>query len=254
MKAPRLCHKCDKPVSSQSKTGYCRSCFARMNGSDRYSHAKSTATIKRRLLSDPEFAQAHRERAKRNANTPAALAYKRTVCADRMRDPEVRKKALARARATRRSHVPAHLWEDYWKLCRRGFKKAEALEIVLGQFRRDDPQAAAEWDAKQRVVTELPTRFSGWRKTIADVAEAFGLTFADVATGGNRFNPRPDARAVCAMLFLDKGWSTTMVAGRIGLTDHTTVVHYRKTWSKRCKKRPIVGEVYARFCAERLAA
>lgn len=253
MKAPRLCHKCDAPVSSQSKTGYCRPCFGRMVGLDKHSKRKAVLTVKKRLLSEPEFAQAHRDRAKRNANSQASLAYRRTVCADRMRDPEVRKKALALATAKRRSHVPEHLWDQYWALTRRGFKKAEALEIVLDQFRRDEPKAAAEWDAKQRVVTELPRRYTGWQKSIADVAEAFGLTFDDVV-GGSRFSPRPDARAVCAMLFLDKGWSTTMVAGRIGLTDHTTVVHYRKTWAKRCKKRPICGEIYARFRAERLAA
>lgn len=253
MMQPRLCHKCDKPVSSQSKTGYCRPCFARMTGADRYSRAKGTATIKRRLLSDPEFAQAHRDRAKRNANTPAALAYKRTVCAERMRDPEVRKKALALALATRRSHVPEHLWDDYWRLTRRGFNKAEALEVILNQFRRDDPKAAAAWEASRAVVAELPRRYTGWRKVIADVAEAFDLTFDDVV-GDSRKKPLPDARAVCAMLLLGRGASTTAAAQRLGLNDHTTVVHYRATWAERIKKRPFVGEVYARFCRERLAA
>ncbi|MFN3456875.1 MAG: hypothetical protein ACK4Z8_04785 [Novosphingobium sp.] len=169
------------------------------------------------------------------------------------RDPEMRAKAAMAARESKLKHVPAPMRELYLELGRKGIgSAAERTEIVLAEYRRLDPVAAAAFERGN--IINLPTRYTGWRKTIADVAEAFGLTFADVVTGGNRFNPRPDARAVCAMLFLDKGWSTTMVAGRIGLTDHTTVVHYRKTWAQRCKKRRIVAEVYARFRAERLAA
>lgn len=88
---------------------------------------------------------------------------------------------------------------------------------------------------------------------MAEVAEAFGLNFDEIK-GDSRFAPRPDARAVSAMILLNRGHSMAMVASRLGLKDHTTVHHYKSTWAKRCKKRPIVAEVYARFVAERLAA
>lgn len=254
MSAPRLCPKCDAPVSSQSKTGYCRPCFARMTGADKHSRAKSAASIKRRFLYDPEFAQAMRERARRNANTAAALEYKRTICADRLRDPEVRRMATEAAIAKRRSHVPTHLWVDYRKLMRRGFTRAEALGIVMEQFRRDEPAAAAEWDARHAVVVPIaPRRGSDWEGLVADVAEAFGLTFDDLM-GDSRKQPRPDARAVCAMLLVDRGVSLNQTAHRLNYSDHGTVLHFKQTWADRCANRPLVAKVYARFCRKRRAA
>lgn len=226
-----------------------------MTGHDRHSRRKTWATIKRRLLSEPEFAKAFRERAKRNANTPAALEYKRTICADRLRDPEVRRKASEAAIAKRRSHVPAHLWTEYRKLMRRGFNKAEALGIIMAQFRRDDPVAAAEWDARNAVVVPIPRKrvYTGWHKLVADVANAFGLTFDDIMSKSRKM-PRPDARAVCAMLMVERGASLNKAAQRLRYSDHGTVLHFKQTWADRCAKRPMVAKVYARFVAGRLAA
>lgn len=247
-----VCARCKTAITKRSKTGYCRSCYSRMLVSDPYHAAKMAEGHKRKLATDVAYREKRAEIMRINRTKGGASEKRREQCLTLFRDPEVKARNAAAVRAANLRHIPRPMW-DLYGFCRKKKKmsKAEATALVLAEFRRIDPVAADVFEGVN--VVKMPRRYTGWQKTIADVAAAFGLTFEDVM-GGSRIAPRPDARAVCAMLFLDKGWSTTMVAGRIGLTDHTTVVHYRKTWAKRCKTRPIVGEVYARFCAERLAA
>lgn len=252
MKTPRLCHKCEKPVSKSSKTGYCRRCFAGLLSSDPHHHAKMIAAQRRLFATDPAWRARKAEQVRKNCHTPEIRAI-RSECAKRvLMQPEVRARNLAAIKAVRMAHVPEPMWDFYFYLTKKKrFRAAEATQLALEEYRRIDPEAAAAFEGSN--VVPMGPVYTGWRATVAHVAEAFGLTFDDVLSD-SRIAPRPDARAVCAMIFIERGASLSKAAQRLGYNDHSTVVHMRDSWAKRCAKRPFVGEVYARFCAERLAA
>lgn len=248
----RLCHKCQTPVSRQSKTGYCRPCFARLLSSDPHHHAKMVAAARRKFETDPEWRKRKIELVRKNCHGPQLRAMRQETARKNFCNPETRARNIAAIKAAKMAHIPEPVWDFYFHLTRKkGFRAAEATTLALAEYRRIDPVAAAAFEGKN--IIPLHTPVTGWRKTIASVGAAFGLTYAEVVSK-SRFAPRPDARAVCAMIFIERGASLSAVARRLGFSEHSTVIHIRDTWLERCEKRPLVADIHARFCRVRDAA
>lgn len=252
MKTARLCHKCDKPVSSQSVTGYCRACYARMLVNDPHHQKKMAAGLRIRFETDPEFRARSAEQTRRNCQTPTARLARQACARALLADPEIRAKNIAAIRATKMRHIPEPMWSEYYHLTRqKRMPRAEATAIVLDEYRRIDPVAAAAFEGRN--VVPIKPRLEGWRKLVADVAAAFG-TNADEVFHGPQYSNIVDARAVVALVLHDQGVTFAEIGRRLCQFDHTIARYYIRSFAARCKKRPAVATVYAQFSSKRRAA
>ncbi|MFC0305171.1 hypothetical protein [Rhizorhabdus histidinilytica] len=147
-------------------TSHCRRCNAIAVNASPDHRAKCSAAMRERYQ-DAAFKAEHTEKVrhaiKRAAKDPEWLARKREV-GRRYGAPnllsghttESRRKAGPRISATKLSHIPEHLRDEYRKLSRtKGLTKAERIEVINGII---DIERRASPEAEGRRIVERITR------------------------------------------------------------------------------------------------
>lgn len=125
----KACRKCGKALKRRNKTGFCKAHWQRAVFIADPSQKERMRAIAERNLRTPKATEARRRAAQ------ASGAWRKALAAV---TPEDRRIAGARSRATKLAWCPPELRDDYVFLVkRRGWKAAEAREIILRQHETD---------------------------------------------------------------------------------------------------------------------
>ena len=92
-----------------------------------------------------------------------------------------------------------------------------------------------------------PSHYRPPRHSLVEfVADQFGVTPA-LIRGPRRYAALVDARAVISKVLRERGEISYPVIGRVlGNRDHTTIIHYCKTFDKRAERNPMVSDIFRR--------
>lgn len=142
-----VCRTCQKPLSRQNTTGYCRGHVSAFNLSKPEVRERQRAGIKHKHATDPAFLNDLRRRARALGEDPDINArrtqhfkdaryWEKGVIASSK--PEVRARAAKRASATRLAWCPPEYRDEYKRLIRtKRIPAVEARKIILSTIEAD---------------------------------------------------------------------------------------------------------------------
>ena len=147
MSTPKLCTDCGKALGQRNVSGFCRRCLGRNASKMPGWREKQREAIRRGFAENPERREAYAERARKLKDLPGLKERRRERwVAGRFWEKgnecqpagsESRRKAGARARASRLAHIPPHLRDEYVALSRTHLPAEERARIVVEQEEAD---------------------------------------------------------------------------------------------------------------------